>query len=376
MFLRLLPLALAILISGDAPAAPPARVPAEVDPAGVPRTDRLAAWVPADAAAVFFDSIAAAEKEIAGIAAALPGALPVLAPEKPTEGGALGRATEMLLLPSIWRANPAVRTGTRQVALVVSDLDLGRAPDLALVVEVDDATLVRTQRAATFTWEDRTPRRLRVEGLDAWSDDGSVRSFFALEGGVAVWSTTRALRARVLAAGAASAPSLLRPDARAWALARTAFPAAEGGALLVVPDAMLARLDAAPVRGRRAASLRCAAARSQPGGGACPSGGTIDPGGRGGASCSIHGTAAHPVPLGDLPEAAPPADGVVDPADPVASGAIPAAVQAAGGRLRALVPPGAPGRAFEALVESLRRDAPAPRRIESRGHSILEWGTR
>ena len=375
MTLRLLPFALAFLLLGDAPAAPPARVPAEFDPAPVPRSDRLAAWVPADAAAVFFDSIAAAETEIAGITKALPAALPGLAGSATGEGGALGRATEMLLLPSIWRANPAVRTGTRQVALVASDFDLGRAPDLALVVEVDDATLVRTQRAATFTWEDRTPRRLRIEGLDAWSDDGSVRSFFALEGGVAVWSTTRALRTRVLAAGASTAPSLLRPDACAWALARTAFPASEGGALLVVPDAMLARLDAAPVRARRAASLLCGAARGKPGGGACPAGGTIDPGGRGGGACSVHGTAAFPTPLGDLPEAAPTSDAAAT-SDPVASGAIPAAAQVVGGRIRALIPPGAPGRAFEALVESLRGEAPAPRRVDARGHAILEWGTR
>ena len=92
---RLLPAALLLLLAGG---APPAREPSDFDPAGVPRTDRLAPWVPADAAAVFFESIASAETEIAAVAAALPDALPGLVEEAPAGRGALDRGTEMLLL--------------------------------------------------------------------------------------------------------------------------------------------------------------------------------------------------------------------------------------------------------------------------------------
>jgi len=342
---------LAFLLAGA-----PSRIPAGFDPEGVPVTDRLASWVPADAAAVFFESLAAAEEQVGGLAGSLPRVLPPLRPGSAEAGDdALARAVETLLLPPIWRANPGVRTGTRQVAIVASDPDLRRAADVALLCEVDDATLVRTHRLATFSWEDRSPRRLRVEGLDAWTEDGAVRSFFALGGGVAVWSTTRSLRDRVLAAGAGREPSLLRPDARAWALARRMFPAGGAGALLVVPDAFLARADSAPERARRAASLRCESARGAPGA-SCPAGGTFGAG----DACSIHGPRGRPVPLGDLPAVAPGAADAPSAGDPVAAGAVPVAALWDGTRLQVLEPPGEPGRSLRAIAA----DAP---------DGALEW---
>jgi hypothetical protein len=301
--------------------APPSRVPADFEPGKVEITDRLAAWVPADAAVVFLGSLGEAQDAVAALAKFLPEAFPGLCGDPP--GGrrdALRRATEMLLLPTIWNSNPAARTGTRQVALVVSDPDVRWAPDIALLCEVDDATLVRSQRQATFSWEGRRPTGLRVEGLDAVSDDGSIRSFFALEGGIALWSTTRSLRERILAAGAGKAPALAAPPAKEYALARRTFPAAEGGALLLVPDAFLARVSAAKFRARRAAALRCEAVRllldaqtfataTEPGAGMgrpeCPVGGVLQSrAGGAGSSCGLHGVAGNAVPLGDLPSAA------------------------------------------------------------------------
>jgi hypothetical protein len=322
--------------------------------------------VPADAAAVFFGSLREAEDAVGGLAGFLPRALPGLCGE-PAEGrrDALRRAVDGLLLPTIWRSNPGVRTGTRQVAIVVSDPDVRWAPEIALLCEVDDAGLVRFHRQSTISWEDRSPRRLRVEGLDVAADDGSVRSRFALEGGIALWSTTRALRERILAAGAGRAPSLLSPPAAAYGLARRTFPPAGGGALLVVPDAFLARNGAPGVRARRAAALRCEAARllldarSVAGGKvsstdtialACPSGGALAavPGGCG-SSCAVHGTAAWPAPLGDLPEAASP-EGARVPADALAEGAVPVAARWDGEVLDLLVPPGAAGERLLAAL--------------------------
>ncbi|MCK6481467.1 MAG: hypothetical protein L6R43_15415 [Planctomycetes bacterium] len=299
-------------------------IPRDFAPDGVPVTDRLAAWVPADAAAVFFPSLREAEDLVASMEPFLSRAFPVLCGDPP--GGrrdALRRAAERLLLPTIWAANPGVRTGTRQVAIVAADPDLRWGADVALVAEVDDASLVAFHRRASLRWEGRKGRTLRVEGLDAVSDDGSVRSFFGMEGGVAVWATTRDLRDRILAAGAGRGDSLLRPDRRAWAFARRTFPAEEGGALLVVPQGFLARICEPRFRARRAAALRCEAvrllldARSLAGQTvsrkdtfvlACPAGGSLAPvSGEAGSSCSLHGTASDPVPLGDLPECGPPA---------------------------------------------------------------------
>jgi hypothetical protein len=303
--------------SGAPPALPdpPSRIPADFEPGRVEVADRLAARVPADAAAVFFGSLDAAETAVGELSAFLPRALPVLCGDPPDgTRDALRRAVEMLLLPTIWRSNPQVRRGIRQVALVVADPDPRWAPDLALVAEVDDASLVLFHRRSTLSWEDRGARRYRADGLDLVADDGSVRSHFALEGGVAVWSTTRSLRERILAAAAGRAASLATPPAAAYALARRTFPAAEGGALLVVPDAFLARANSADLRGRRLAALRCEAARllldarslrkeGAEGGPAlsCPSGGTLFPkAAAAGASCSIHGTAEFPAPLGGV----------------------------------------------------------------------------
>jgi len=295
--------------------APPTRIPKDFDPGKFDVADRLASRVPADTAAAFFDSLRSAEAAVDGLSKFLPEALPGLCGDPP--GGkrdALRRAIDMLLLPTIWRSNPEAPTGTRQIAVVASDPDLRWAPDVALVAEVDDASLVRFHRQASFSWEDRGLRHLRVEGLDAVSDDGSVRSFFGLEGGVAVWSTTRSLRDRVLAAAAGRVPTLLAPDPRAYALARRTFPASEGGALLVVPDAFLARINGAGFRARRAAALRCEAARllvdagaqagaKNPVAGACPAGGEIVPARDGGSRCSLHGSARFPTPAGDVPAA-------------------------------------------------------------------------
>jgi hypothetical protein len=381
---------------------PPPRIPPDFDPSGVPVSDPLAAWVPADAAAVFFPSLREAEDLVAGMAFHLAKCLPALFGDPP--GGrreALRRAAERILLPTIWAANPGVRTGTRRVALVAADPDLRWGADVALVAEVDDASLVTFHRRASLRWEGRAGRTLRVEGLDAVSDDGSIRSFFGMEGGVAVWSTTRDLRDRILAAGSGRGDSLLRPDRRAFALARRTFPASEGGALLVVPEGLLARANDPLVRARRAAALRCEAARllldasSLAGANvshidtitpACPAGGVLRPvAGAAGSSCSIHGTASDPVPLGDLPEARPsaadgaaaargrPLDGVFD---GVHAGALPVAARfpgrggsADGKRLEILVPPASPGTRLLGILAAdpggiLRggKDPPDPRR--------------
>ena len=339
-------------------AVPPSRVPVDLDPSGVPVTDRLAAWVPGDAAAVFFDSLQDAEAAVEGLAEFLPRAIPSFCDDsRGWRRDAIGRATNILLLPTIWGANPGVRTGTRQIALVVSDPDLRWAPDIALIAEVDDASLVRSHRQASLRWEERRAAVLRVEGLDAVSDDGAVRSYFGLESGIAVWSTTRTLRERVLAAGAFRESSLLRPDSRSYALARKTFPAAEGGALLVVPDAFLARASGAELRARRSAAIRCEAlrmildARSLSGSNvpykdthppACPAGGTLRPVvGNAGSSCSLHGTAASPVPMGDVPAVAPASLQPLH--DVVESGAIPVAARWREKSLEVLVPPEGPG---------------------------------
>ena len=344
----------------EAPVPPPlpSRFPADFEAGKVEVSDRLAARVPADAAAVFFGSLTEAEVCIEGLSGFVPRALPVLgAPPAGGRDDALARAVESLLLPTIWRSNPAVQRGTRQAAVLVADPDVRGAPEVALVVEVEDASLVRFHRQSTLSFENRGTRRLRVEGLDATADDGSVRSFFALEGGIAVWSTGKAFRDRILAAAAGKAATLLTPDPRAYALARATFPPVEGQALLVVPDGFLERTNSAGIRARRAAALRCDAARlvagtwslskaPRPEGLAldCPSGGTITiAAGTGAGMCSVHGNAAHRVPLGDQPAAPPVAFAGKD---PVAAGAIPLAAAWRGGDLDVLVPPGRPGEAL------------------------------
>ncbi len=340
--------------------APPPRIPADFDAGKFEVSDRLAARIPADAAVAFFGSLSEAEDAVDQLAKFLPGTLPGLCDDSP--GGtrdALRRAVDMLLLPTIWRSNPGVRTGTRQIAVVASDPDLRWAPDIALVAEVDDASLVRFHRQSSLSWEDRGLRRFRVDGLDVVADDGSVRSYFALEGGVAIWATTKSLRDRILAVGSGKAPTLLSPDPRAYALARKTFPAAQGGALLVIPDAFLARLQSRELRSRRAAALRCEAvrllrgARSLAGSTAnpkdakdlvCPAGGEIRmvPGSPG-SSCSIHGSASFPTPLGDLPEGVPSgftaAALAAGGADVVLAGEIPVAVRWGGSPMEVLVPP-------------------------------------
>jgi len=384
------------------PALPalPSRIPADFDPAGVPVTDRLAAWVPADAAAVFFGSLKEAEDEVGGLAQFLPRAFPVLCGDPP--GGrrdALRRAREMLLLPTIWGANPNVRTGTRQVALVVSDPDVRWAPEIAFLAEVDDASLVRFHRQASLRWEERGRGVLRVDGFDAVSDDGSVRSFFALEGGVAAWSTTKALRERIVAAGMGKAPSHFRPDPRAYALARRTFPAAEGGALLVVPDGFLARVNAPEFRVLRASAMRCEAARllrdarALAGSGGlqgrgtdlrCPGGGSIvDVAKAAGASCSVHGTASAPVLHGDCDTGGPSyADrpGLercrADP-DPLLRGAVPVAARTRTNQIEILVPAGAAGDALLDLLETTFAPGEAgdpPVRVLDRLNRILLAG--
>lgn len=348
---------------GPAPPAPPSRFPEGFEAGEFKVADRLAARIPADAAAVFFDSLQEAETCVEELAKFLPRALPVPFGDAP--GGrrdALALAVDRLLLPTIWRSNPNVRRGTRQAALLAADPDLRWAPEVALVVEVEDASLVRFHRMSTISWEDRGRRHLRVDGLDVVSDDGSVRSFFGLEGGIAVWSTGRAFRDRILAAAAGRAPTLLSPDPRAYALARATFPAADGGALLVIPDAFLERANSPAVRARRAAALRCdavrmvAAARALGRAGEppgcrleCPSGGTISvSSGSHPVSCSIHGSALHRVPSGDLPDAG----GTTAPAegDVVAGGAFPLAAHWGKGSREILVPPGRPGAAVLEVV--------------------------
>jgi hypothetical protein len=353
--------------SGTTATAPvPNRFPEGFEPGKVVITDRLAARIPADAAAIFFGSLDEAEKSVEELSKFLPRALPVPFADAP--GGrrdALARAVERLLLPTIWRSNPNVRRGARQAALVASDPDLRWAPEVALVVEVDDASLVRFHRQSTISWEDRGRRHLRVDGLDVVADDGSVRSFFGLEGGIAVWSTGKAFRDRILAAVAGKAPTLLSPDPRAYALARATFPAADGGALLVVPDGFLERANSAAVRARRAASLRCDAVRlildaralaktEAPAGTgvrlACPAGGEIlIASGRPGAHCSVHGSASHHVPLGDLPESPWVDGGQVG--DIVAAGACPVAGRWKDASVEVFIPPGRPGTWF---LETLR----------------------
>lgn len=319
--------------------APPSRIPEDFEVGKLEVADPLAARVPADTAVALFESLKAAEDAVEGLSEFLPEALPDLCDDPP--GGkrdALRRGIEMLLLPTIWRSNPGVRTGTRQIAVVAADPDLRWAPDIALVAEVDDASLVLFHRRSTLSWEDRGRRRLRVDGLDAVSDDGSVRSFFTLEGGVAIWATTRSLRDRVLAAAAGKAPTLLSPDPRAYALARRTFPAKEGGALLVVPDAFLDRVNAAESRARRAAALRCEAARllldARTSAGAkgaaawkCPAGGTLMPARGEGSTCSVHGSNSCPTPAGDLPAAGRTSADAVDPRDDFARGLIPVAAR-------------------------------------------------
>ncbi len=368
--------------------APPSRIPADFDPGKVEVSDRLTAWVPGDAAAVLFGSLKEAGEAVEGLAKFLPDAFPRLCGDSLVgRRDALRRAVDQLLLPVIWNSNPGARTGTRQVALVVSDPDVRWAPDIALLCEVDDATLVRSHRQATFSWEGRRPIGLRVDGLDAVSDDGSVRSYFALEGGIALWSTTKSLRERILAAGSAKVVSLLRPDARAYAFARKAFPASEGGALLVVPDAFLARINAADLRARSAAALRCEATRllldahSIAGsvskmdtvGLSCPAGRTLSPrADDAGASCPIHGTPAFTTPLGDLPEVpVSRADAerlpvLVNSPDPILEGAVPVAMRWLGEPVEVVVPPTAPSHAT--VIKLLEGSMP--------GFTIGPWFTR
>jgi hypothetical protein len=344
---------------------PPSRFPADFEPGKLEVTDRLAARIPADAAAAFFGSLEEAEVAVDQLSGLLPRVFPELCGEP--QGGkrnALQRAMAMLLLPTIWGSNPGARTGIRQVAVVVSDPDLRWAPDIAVLAEVDDADLVRFHRRSTLSWEDRGLRRMRVDGLDVVSDDGSVLSFFALEGGMAVWSTTRALRTRILETNFGRMPSLLSPPSAAYALARRTFPAKEGGALLVVPDGFLVRADAPEFRARRAQALRCEAARllldARILAGAkdpmndtvrlrCPSGGVFAPVANGtGSSCSVHGTVSSPVPLGDVPPVPPgevPALALsTGRGHPVGDGGLPLAARWNGSGFEVFISPKEPGR--------------------------------
>jgi len=341
-------------------------------------SDRLAARVPADAAAVFFGSLDEAETAVEELARFLPMALPAVFADAP--GGrrdALDRAVAKLLVPTIWRSNPAVRRGTRQAALLAADPDLRWNPEIALVVEVDDASLVRFHRLSTLSFEDRGARRLRVDGLDAISDDGSVRSFFGLEGGIAVWSTGKSFRDRILAASAGKVPTLLSPDPRAYALARRTFPAADGGPLLVIPDGFLERANSASVRGRRAAALRCDAVRRVVGARAlaktaaplaagvrleCPAGGGIQVAAASAeVSCAVHGSILHPVPIGDLPDGAGGLGGAGG--DLVVIAGIPVAGRWGGSSFDVLVPPGAPGIGLLGIVSpEPQKETPEPRK--------------
>jgi hypothetical protein len=338
----------------------PADAPA---PAAAPLADPLAPWLPADAAAALFPSLDGARAAVDGLLHHLPRLLPRVAADPPwRRRDAFARASGSLLLPTLWGSNPYARTGLREVAVVAADPDLRGAPDVALVGIVEDASLVRAQRLATFSWEERGRRPLRVEGLDATAGDGSVRSFFALEGGVAIWATTRALRKRILDAGAGRAPSLATAPAADLRRARAAFPAAAGGALLVLPDAFVARIGRPEVRRARFDALLCEAERllvdaGRPEGRACPSGGALRPApGRGGASCGIHGTAAFPAPLADLAGAAVAAAAPGLPAD---RGPFPPAAHWEGATLSVLLPAGPAGdRCFAALG--------SPDRVESR----------
>ncbi len=358
---------------------PPAGLADGARPA--PLRDGLASWVPANAAAVFFPSLEAAASAAEILARRLPEVLPGLcaaAPDGSREP--LSRMIDMLLLPTIWRTNPNVKTGTRAVALVVADPDVARAPDVALVCEVEDATRVRGHRSASLVFEDRARARFRTDDLDAWSDDGAVRSFFALEGGVAVLSTTRDLRERILAAGAGRAPSLASAAPDDLEAARTAFPAEEGDGLLVVPAAFLVRANSRELRARHALSRGCEAARvglygadlrrrAVPGAGEsrltdhrCPAGGTVSAGGPAGPVCALHGTTAWPVPLGDLPGARGSAEpGPWDGWESLLAEAEAFVAHLRGGTaapvLSLLLPPGARGAALDGAA---RRWATAP----------------
>jgi hypothetical protein len=382
-------------------AAPPSRIPADFEAGKFEVVDRLAARVPADTAVAFFGSLREAEDAVDGLSKFLPEALPDLCGDPP--GGkrdALRRAIEMLLLPTIWRSNPGVRTGTRQIAVVASDPDLRWAPDIALVAEVDDASLVRFYRQSTISWEDRGRRRYRVDGLDVVADDGSVRSFFALEGDVAVWATTKSLRDRIVAAAAGKAPTLLSPDPRAYALARRTFPAKEGGALLVVPDAFLARVNAGEFRARHAAALRCEAARlvrdamsraAVP----VPAWGIptslcetlhLYSMGRGSSRCDRHGTAACPVPASAVPDGpmvAADAAGLTAlgaASDPILDGSIPIALRLRLSRNRferldVLVAPGKAGwRAVQVVECCSRLPGGKPSTLDAMARALAERG--
>jgi len=359
------------------------RIPGKEVPERVPVTDRLAFRVPGDAAAVFFPSLRSAEDTLEGLARFLPAVFPGVCADGPAgRRAALARAVEALLLPPVWRANPSVRTGTRQVALVVSDPDLRGAPDVALLFEVDDASLVLAHRRASFSWEGRAGRGLRVEGLDAVSDDGSIRSFFTLEGGLAIFATSRSLRDRVRGT-ATGAPTLLLPDGAAYETARSTFPPADVEALLVVPDAFLRRITSPEVLLPRADALRCEAARLLADAGslreggdsdralrgppACPVDGRLDRrAGNTGTRCTVHGSAEFPVPLGDLPAPDPDTAAyhramyhLLRPEDPLHRGGLPVAARWREDSLEILVPPGEAGAAcLELLVASATPDRP------------------
>jgi hypothetical protein len=377
---------------------PPPRGAAGLRAPPAPRSDPLLAWIPGDAAVVLFPSLPAALDAVDRLGRSLPALLPGLCGDGPWGArDALRRGMDRLLLPSAWGANPEAPTGVRSVALVVADPDLRGACEVALVAEVEDASLVLGRRRGTLSFESRGRERFRVEGLDARTDDGSVRSWFACEGGVAIWSASRDLRERVLAAGAGRAPSLCADPAASDA--RRAFPAAAGGALLVVPDGFVARAGSEALRLRREQSLFCAALmldldawslRETRAGAnyrtvSCPSGGGA-PRWRvrdAGAFCPRHGSVANPEPLGDHGDAASGRlanDATLDRArqrlarapDAVAEGALPiAALLPSDGRgvdgMELLVPSGAPG---EALLRRLAAWARAPE--DDGGAGILQ----
>ncbi|MHC4821392.1 MAG: hypothetical protein ACYTDX_06700, partial [Planctomycetota bacterium] len=291
--------------------------PGEATPRPALRLPALASWVPKDAAVAFFASIDEAERCIASLAGLLDRHLPALVSERGRgDRAALERAVERLLLPTIWRANPGVPTGTGAVAIVISDPDLRGAPDVALLVQVTDLGRLVSQRRASFRWES-TRTRFRTDGLDARTDDGSVRSFFGVDGGIAVFSTTKSLRRRIIDAGRSGGlPGAV--DGLRLVAAQLVGDRADA-AILYVPEGFLAAVDSLSLRARRMASLRCEAMRllvdgrnltgcedvfRVPGGRLeCPTGGKfhVVPS-RTGSTCSIHGSALHPVPLGDVDE--------------------------------------------------------------------------
>jgi hypothetical protein len=282
-----------------------------------PLTEHLAAFVPADTAVAFFDSVDAADDACASMSGLLMTAFPDAFDARPDGDAALvARTIDRLGLPPIWRANPGVRTGLRRIAVVVDDVDLSGAAGVALLGEVDDLSLLLGHRRAGFRWEDGHRERFRVEGLDATTDDGSVRSHFAYESGIAVFSTSRALRERILAlvrgtpAGAAAAPRSMR-ETGFPAAARGVFPKEEEDVLFLVPDAFLATAIAPHIALKRSRATRCMLERLRTDGAAlrrasvppvrCPEGGSISPrAGAAGASCTVHGCTAGPVPLSDV----------------------------------------------------------------------------